>query len=241
MLRVTHPIPCAFIAAALAACGSDSNGPDARFACLGQTLPTTAPPAIAVTGRVTDIVTHNPVSNASVFAFRTGDTTTVAADTSSTPGDYIVSIPTGGTPLDGYLRVSASGFMSSYAYPAQPLRADTVNDIVMITPTEFSLLAAAASITPQAGKGFIGIVVKDCTGAPISGATVTTNPAGTVLYNVVGVPSSSASSTAADGIGYIANVTAGDVVVRATASGHTLRQHTVNARADAITLTEIRP
>jgi len=238
MLRVGAFI---LVGVPIVACGGDSNGPDARFACLGQTLPTTAPPAIVVTGRVTDIVTHNPVSNASVFAFRTGDTTTVAADTTSTPGDYIVSIATGGTPFDGYLRVSASGFMSSYAYPAQPLRADTVNDIVMITPTEFSLLAAAASITPQAGKGFIGIVVKDCTGAPVSGATVTTNPAGTVLYNVAGVPSSSASSTGPDGIGYIANVTAGDIVVRATASGHTLRQHTVNARADAITLTEIRP
>jgi hypothetical protein len=31
------------------------------------------------------------------------------------------------------------------------------------------------------------------------------------------------------------------VTVMATASGHTLRQHAVNARADVITLTEIQP
>jgi len=70
---------------------------------------------------------------------------------------------------------------------------------------------------------------------------VSTTPGGTVLYNVAGVPSSTASGTAADGIGYVANVTVGNVTVMASASGHTLRQHVVNARADAITLTEIRP
>jgi hypothetical protein len=226
----------------LAACGGDSQGPDARYACLGQALPTTAPPLITITGQVTDIVSHGPVSSAPISAFRTVDTTTtLAADTTNTPGFFILSITTGGAPVDGYLRVTDSSYLSTYAYPAQPLRADTVNNISMVTPTEFSLLAAAAGIMPQAGDGFIGIVVKDCTGAAVAGATVSTTPAGTVLYNAAGVPSSTASSTAADGIAYIANVTAGDVTVQANAGGHTLRQHVVNARADAITLTEIRP
>ncbi len=238
MLHAFKTIPLALI---VAACGSDSSGPAAGFECLGQPLPTTAPAQIFVTGQVTDIVSHNPVSSAPVFAFRTGDTTTLAADTTNTPGFYSLSITTGGTPVDGYLRVTNSSYITTYAYPAQPLRADTVNNISMVTPAEFSLLATAAGITPQAGKGFIGIVVKNCAGAAITGATVSTTPAGTVLYNVAGVPSTSGSSTAADGIAYIANVTAGNVTVMATASGHTLRQHVVNARADAITLTEIRP
>lgn len=225
---------------AIAACG-DSNSPDARYACLGQALPTTAPALITITGQATDIVNHNAVSGAPVFAFRTGDTTTLAADTTTTPGFYAVSILTGGTAVDGYLRITSGSYITTYAYPAQPLRADTVNNISMVTPTEFGLLAAAAGITPQAGKGFIGIVVKDCMGAAISGATVSSTPAGTVLYNVAGVPSSSAGSTASDGIAYIANVTAGDVTVMSSAGGHTLRQHVVNARGDAITLTEIRP
>mgnify|MGYP000721106327 CR=1 FL=1 len=41
----------------------------------------------------------------------------------------------------------------------------------------------------------------------------------------------------ADGVAYVLNVTAGDVVVMASAGGHALRQHTVNARADVVTLT----
>ncbi len=236
----TRTLPLALIAAAVAACGS-SNGPDAGFACLGQALPTTAPATIVITGQVTDIVTHNPVSSAPVFAFRSGDTTTLAADTTNTPGFYSLTISTGATPVDGYVRVVESGHMTTYAYPAQPITRDTLDNISMVTPAEFSLLAGAAGITPQPGKGFIGVLVKDCTGAGITGATVSTTPAATVLYNVAGVPSSSATATAGDGIAYVANVTAGDVTVKASASGHTLRQHIVNARADVITLTEIRP
>jgi len=36
-------------------------------------------------------------------------------------------------------------------------------------------------------------------------------------------------------------IAAGNVTVMATAGGNTLRQHIVNARADAITVTEIQP
>src|SRR5712691_11292052 len=132
MRRALCAIPYALIGAGLAACGN-SNGPDARFACLGQSLPTTAPPTIVINGQVTDIVTQNPVSSAPVFAFRTGDTT--------------------------------SGRITTYAYPARPITRDTIDNISMVTPAEFSLLAAAAGITPQAGKGFIGVLVNDCTGA----------------------------------------------------------------------------
>jgi len=240
MHRATPTLSFALIAAGLAAC-SNSSGPAVGFECLGQALPTTAPATIAINGQVTDIVTHNAVSSAPVFAFRTGDTTTLAADTTTTPGFYSLTISTRGTPVDGYVRVTESGHITTYAYPAQPITRDTVDNISMVTPAEFSLLAAAAGITPQPGKGFIGVLVKDCTGAAITGATVSTTPAATVLYNVAGVPSSSATATASDGIAYVANVTAGDVTVKASASGHTLRQHVVNARADVITLTEIRP
>src|SRR6266446_480396 len=210
--------------------------------CLPRpSAPDDGAPTIVITGQVTDIVTHNAVSSAPVFAFRSGDTTTLAADTTNTPGFYSLTISTGATPVDGYVRVTESGHITTYAYPAQPITRDTLDNISMVTPAEFSLLAAAAGITPQPGKGFIGVLVKDCTGAAITGAAVSTTPAATVLYNVAGVPSSSATATAGDGIAYIANVAAGNVTVQASASGHTLRQHVVNARADVITLTEIRP
>jgi hypothetical protein len=53
--------------------------------------------------------------------------------------------------------------------------------------------------------------------------------------------SSSATSTAADGVAYILNVDAGNVQIGASAAGHTLRAHTVNAPADALVITAITP
>jgi hypothetical protein len=226
----------------VAACGGDSSGPDVGFQCLGQALPTTAPPLISVSGQVrANALNPNPLAGAAVFAFRTGDTTTLAADTSNTPGFYSLSITTGGTPVDGYLRLTHSGQITTYAYPSRPLAADLVTNVLMITSSEFDFLAQLVSVTPTAGNGFIGVIVKNCDGAPIAGATVTTNPAGTVRYNAGSTPSPSATSTSGDGVAYVFNVAAGNVTVQANGGGHTLRQHVVNARADVVTLTEIQP
>jgi hypothetical protein len=243
MHRTIRILPFALIATGLAACGgSDSSGPAVGFECLGQALPTTAPTVITVIGQIkANVLSPNALGGAYVFAYRTSDTTHLAGDTSNTPGFYSLTITTGGTPVDGYIRVTDSTHISTYAYPAVPLAADATENVLMITSSEFTLLAAAAGITPTPGAGFIGVVVTNCAGTPLAGATVSSTPTATVLYNAAGLPSSSAMSTASDGVAYIVNVAAGNVVIHANASGHTLRQHTVNARANAITLTQIQP
>lgn len=237
------PLTSVFIAAGLAACGSSSTGLPAGFECSGQSLPTTAPPLVNVTGMVTaNVLSPAPVPHAFVYGFRTGDTTHLAGDTTNTPGQYSLAISSGGTPVNGYLSVTDSGHhIDTYAYPAVPLAADITDNVLMVSSSEFAILAASAGITPVAGDGFIGVVVRNCQGTPVAGATVTSMPAGTVRYNVGGLPSSTAATTAADGVAYIANVAPGNVTVQSTASGVTLRQHVVNARANAITLTEIQP
>jgi hypothetical protein len=240
MHRATRPLPFALIAAALTAC-SNSNGPAAGFECSGQALPTTAPAGIAVTGQIKTL-SQSPISGAIVSAFRTTDTTAaLATATSNTPGNYTLQVTTGGTPVDGYLRVTHSGQIDSYAYPSRPLAGDFVTNVTMITTTELGVLGSAVGVTQTAGKGFIGVVVTNCDGTPIAGATVTTTPAGTVRYNSGTTPSSTATSTSADGVAYVLNVAAGNVTVQASGGGHTLRQHIVTARADVATLTEIQP
>src|SRR5437868_3970930 len=204
MHPTTRLLPVALFAATLAACGSDTSGPTAGFECLGQALPTTAPATITVSGRITqNFLSPTALRGAYIFAFRTGATDTLAADTSDTPGSYSLSITTGGTPVNGYIRVTDSTHITTYAYSAVPLATDDIENVFLATPSEFSFLASAAGITPVAGDGFIGLVVTNCAGAPLAGATVTTNPAGQVRYNAGGVPSSSATSTAADGVAYI--------------------------------------
>ena len=148
------------IAGALAACGSSSTGLPAGFECLGQALPTTAPAVVNVTGMVTaNVLSPGPVPHAFVYGFRTGDTTHLAGDTTNTPGQYSLAISTSGTPVNGYLAISDSGHhIDTYAYPAVPLAADVTENVLMVSSSEFSFLAAAAGISPVVGDGFIGVV-----------------------------------------------------------------------------------
>ena len=226
----------------IAACGEDSSGPAEGFGCVDDPLPTTAQALVTVNGQVLgNALSPGPISNAIVTAFRVGVAESLAVDTSDTPGFYAVSITTGGTPVNGYLRVRHSGQLDTYAYPSRPLAADVTTNVLMPTQDELTFLGGLVGVTQSASNGFIGVVVKDCFGATVAGATVSTSPAGTVKYNSGSTPSASATSTSTDGVAYVFNVPAGDVTVRANGGGETLRQHVVTARAGTVTLTEIQP
>ena len=163
-----------------------------------------------------------------------------------------MSLTTGGTPLDGYLvghkDASNMTFMDTYLYPPAPLAANTAQGrLLMLTSGSggtFGTLQSLAGVTQASGKAFVGVVVADCNYQPIAGATIKDPPAGsTVVYNSAsGLPSSSATATASDGLAYIFNVTPGTVTVNATTSGSMdLRGHDLNARADVITTTAVQP
>ena len=237
---VTFALP---LLAAAAACGKDSNNPDTGpYACLGDPLPTTAPANITVSGIVTKgVISPAPDSGATITAYKTGNATPLAQTTSATNGSFSMFPATGSVPLDGYLQVSHTGFITTFAYPPAPLAANAEQSIVLVTTSEFNALSFAAGVTQDGAKGFIALVVENCDGAPIQGATVTTNPAGTYRYNAGGVPSDTATRTASDGIAYIFNVTPGNVIVQAQGGGHTLRAHTVAAGTTGIVLTAITP
>jgi hypothetical protein len=230
----------------LAACGGDGGGgPSSNpgpFDCLGEPLPTTAGDPLVVTG----IVRSNPITpaalaGAQVIGYRTGNATRLDSTASDANGNYTLTLATGGQPLDGYVRVFKSGYIDTYGYPPAPLVASATQSALLITTSDLAALGMLAGVTQSAGKGLIALVVSDCNGTPLAGATVSSNPAGTLRYNSGGFPSSSATATSADGVAYILNVTAGDVVVSASATSHVLRSHTVNARADVVTLTGVTP
>jgi hypothetical protein len=76
----------------------------------------------------------------------------------------------------------------------------------------------------------------------VGGVTISSTPAGTVRYNGSnGLPSSTATMTMADGLGYVFNVAPGQVTLSATGGGMTFKSHAVNARADQVTTTLITP
>jgi hypothetical protein len=227
---------------AIVACGGDSGGPAVGFECVNDALPTTAPAVVQVDGQILgNALSPGPIGGAIVTAFKTGVAESLAVDTSNTPGFYAVSLSTGNTPVNGYLRATHSGQVDTYAYPARPLAANLTTNVLMPTQGELDFLSLAVGVTQSASNGFIGVVVNDCSGNPVAGATVSTNPGGTVKYNSANAPSATATSTSDDGVAYVFNVPAGNVTVRANGGGETLREHAVNARAGKVTLTEIQP
>src|SRR5260370_16568134 len=191
MHRTILALPFALLAAGLAACSSDSSGPGAGFECLGQPLPTTAPAGMTFMGQTkSGLLSQNALSGVEVIVSRTGDGT-VGRDTSDASGLFSITCLTGGTPVDGHLQLKKSGYLSTYAYPSRPLVANDSVGVLMITSSEFSFVAGAAGVTPVAGDGFIGVVVKNCAGTPVAGAPLSSTPARTLPHKLARPPRSS--------------------------------------------------
>jgi len=240
MHRATQILPFALTAAALAACAVIPAA-HRGFECLGQALPTTAPALIAVSGQVRqNAIVPNALRGAYVFAFRTGDTTTLAADTSDTPGAYSLLITTGEcrlTATSAPPTVRTSPPMPIPPFPSPPTRPKTSHG------HHRGVLIPGCGGGHYAGGGRrIHRPRRDGLHRHASrGATVSSNPAGQVRYNAGGRAELRGSVHGVRRRRLHANVAAGNVTIQASASGHTLRSHIVNARANAITLTQIQP
>jgi hypothetical protein len=265
------PLICLALAlpASLAACGGDDDdnagdddqpspdadpgapdaGPDAMpgaYDCIGDPFPTTAPATITVGGHTNEINTQGqvPLGEVAVTANQQTGDTEIDSMTSDAAGIYSLSATTGGTPVNGYLHGVKANFKETYVYPPAPLANDQPNiPVLMVSNLVYSVLPALAQADQDADHGFLGVLVVDCFGAPVSGAQVTSNGGGTVRY-VMGTSVGNAEVTQTDssGIALIFNVNVGDTVeVDATAGGNDLAAHTVKVRADVVTTTVVAP
>jgi len=210
------------------ACGKSSTAPTVTgYECLGQAYPTSAPASITVSGAVADFI-NGPVAGVTVYAFKTGTAGPIDSATTDAGGAFSMTVSTGGTPLDGYLKATKTGYLDTYAYPSAPLPASATISVPVVTSGEFSILATQAGASPVAGKGSLGLRPVNCAGAAVTGATVTT---------------SSGTSPFADGQGdfFVFNAAPGNVDVGATFQSRTFHGHTIVAVADAVTITIIAP
>jgi hypothetical protein len=223
-----------------AACGGSDSPPAVDGPPVAQTI------QVSGTAEELSASGSNPVADLLVEAFaNSADTTVVASAMTDASGNYTLTIETNGQALDGFIKATKTGLVDTYLYPPEPLTDDFAGaSLNMVSPTTFGLLADTLCRANQdAAKGTIAILVNDSADMPVSGATVSSSPAApTACYNGSnGLPSSTATATAADGVGYLFNVT-GNATVSATAStGGPFRSHQVNARAGALTTTLIQP
>ena len=237
---------CLALALALAACGgSSSSNPDGSTGGSGTADAPPAPMMVTFSGNVSSKgFTSMPLSGVTLAAYGEGSSTAVATTTSDAQGNFTMTIMTGGTALQGYVKATFSGYLDTYLYPPTAVAADTTGvTVFMVDQSTLDTLSYnLCKDQQQATKGVIGVEVIDASMATVAGAMVSSQPmAMSHCYNSGGLPSSNVHMTDTDGIAYLLNVTAGNVTVSATKSGATFTSHQVNARAGALTLTIIQP
>jgi hypothetical protein len=225
--------------------------PDAQpgaFDCLGLPLPPAEGPTVTISGQAFTVgfAGQTPVQGAVVTGFLFGDTTNpLATDTTDANGDYsITSNTTGGMPLDAYLQITEPAFLDSYLYPPTPVFQANLSGVatLLLDSQTLSLIATLAGATQTAGQGFSVVLVVDCFGNPVSGATVSSVPAaGDIRYTDGMLPSSTATATGADGLAFLFDLPPGPVEVDADALGMSLREHTLDIVGDAVTSTIVVP
>jgi len=220
-------ISCAFLAVVVAGCSKSSTAPDPAYACADTPFPTTADAMITVSGTVADFLA-GALDSVTVRAFKTGSATAIDSAMTDAQGHFSMTVATGGTPLDGYVHASKTGYIDTYAYPSAPLPASATLTVPMVTAGELSILANQAGVTPTAGKASLGLLPVDCTGAAVAGALVYTSPSAQAYTNGAGDF-------------FVFNAAPGSTNVGASFQSHIFHTHGVIAWADAVTVTVIAP
>lgn len=218
------------------------DGQGTPFGCAGAPPPNTADNPIVFSGTVAQSTTLMPVTNAAVVG-QLGATQAFTTTTDAT-GKFSKSLNSGNAPLAFNLQVSANGFKNTYYFPAYVVTHDAKYDVELFSQSDANMLAAAAQITYDAGKGIILMTINDCNGTPLQGATIDTTllPANAVVHYFDRVtPSLTATSTDMYGVAMVSNLNPGSVQLGAKANGMNLKTHSVQIFADAFIQTQIQP
>jgi hypothetical protein len=243
MMRFVYPVLL------VCACGGKSGGsggggggtPDAPPGSVDA--PVNVPTTITISGTVVEKGTSGstPVTDATIVAKKSSDDSMVAMAMTNGSGAFTLTVTTNGEALDGYLDVTDAADVETFVYPPTPIAADyTGAPVQMVTQTTISELPILTSVTQSASDGLLGLEVVNTTGTPVSGATVTTTPAGSVFYDSSGgLPTKTQKTTNTDGVVFVLNVPPGSVSVSATGSGATFKTHSIDARAGVVTETLI--
>jgi hypothetical protein len=85
------------------------------------------------------------------------------------------------------------------------------------------------------------LTIQDCNGIAVTGATVSSMPAGPVRYVEGIMPSMTATATDVTGVAVIGNLPPGTVTVTTTVDGMMFRPRQLEVVADSFLETEIMP
>ena len=227
------------------------DAPAGAFACLGDPLPTTAPDPVTVAGTAKTLngLSTSNADGVLVAAFPSGGSTAIDSATTPTDGTFSLSLATGAAPLDAYIKATKSGLLDYYLFPATPLTAD-VSDapVLVLSQSSLGTVESLASVTPAGDPnsvGLVAVVVQDCDGSSVAGATISVKESnadvGDLRYVSGSIPSTTATATDSSGAAFVFNVPAGTATISATVGGMTLRTHSIPVSGGATHATIVVP
>lgn len=264
-------------ASVLGACGGSEATPDARiviadapldsspdsalpdapsydFSCAGTTAPTSAPAMISINGMTQQLGMSGPqpLADVTVDLFAVGTPTALSHVTSDANGAFSASVPSGGAPLNAYLRGSAPMYRTTLTFPDAPFTAAQVSvPVLMVSQQIFDLLTTQVADVDQddANNGAMFITIVDCAGTPIDGANLSVAKSGAQVGEQFDLGK---LAPQAAGSFFVFNVPDGEVEISAELGTHTLRSHRVTSRkgeaapgggaaTGTITTTVVRP
>lgn len=240
---------------ALAACGSDKAQPDAQIvvqdapppdmkifedapppmydlSCLNDPAPTQANDPITLAGNTTTFTQNGPqpLADVAVDVFTVGDPTPVATVTSDSTGAFTTGdIATGGTPVNGYVRGMKATYRSSYLYPGTVIPTSLTNvPVTLVSQGLFDVVSGQVAQVTQddSANGALLVLVTDCTGTAINGATLSVKQDGTDVGEIFDL---GALVSQAAGTFFVFNVPDGETEVTVSYDSMAFPPRTVTA------------
>jgi hypothetical protein len=241
--------------------------PGDPFACVGQSLPTTAPSRVDIRGIVVDPIgaqgdgtpgaattdLGTPVAAASETLFVIGPSGSIPRGTWTTKDDgtFTASEATGGGVQRVFIQSQADGYLDSFSYPPLPL-AYSID--VLVFQARLGLVPAlvnAGYLRPiEPMTAFMIASVVDCNDNPVEGATIDVIDSGvhdqnhpivkTYFANVRPDPSATQTDSLT-GSAFVSGLVPGAVTVRASLGTIPFKENKVTVAVDALTIAEVSP
>jgi hypothetical protein len=221
--------------------------PDPNWSCLDiDSEPSTAAGPFKVSLHLVDLVTRQPVSEASVLLCTKLDVNCESPRsslTSAADGLVEFQVERG---FSGFLSASKVGRKSILYFFNPPVDRDLNLSQTLATVETSNALAGQFGTELLADHGTVVISALNCQGQPGQGVSYSTSggDASTrVFYVVGGLPTTKPSATDATGAGGLINVPVGNVIVSGAVLGHSAPLDTLSVliRADVTTYTRMVP
>jgi hypothetical protein len=198
-------------------------------------LSATVPDPLSVSGRTVQVSALGQFSDepSVVVSILAPDGSLLGMTTSSsTNGDFTLSVSTGGKPMAFVTTLEKATLLTTWIVPDQPISSHVMygsTSPFLGSSSGNSVLYSIGSTGYDNARGTVLVHVRDCSGQSIEGATISFTPgAEKIVYsNSLGAPSASETVTGITGRAWGLNVPPGPVQITANKSGMTFTTHEI--------------